>query len=90
MPSHSTSSEIKLITHCSSPVTMHPEGNAGWSKTGTILSFRHSSLGKSRTASWAHRPPQEVQVSLGESLLVFRSPSYGVMTPNFILQGINS
>ena len=66
---------------------MHPEGNAGWSKTGTILSFRHSSLGKSGTASWAHRPPQEVQVSLGESLLVFRSPSYGVMTPNFILQG---
>ena len=90
MPSHSTSSEIKLICHCSSPRTMHPEGNAGWSKTGTILSFRHSSLGKSGTASWAHRPPQEVQVSFGESLLVFRSPSYGVMTPNFIWQGINS
>ena len=68
---------------------MHPEGNAGWRKTGTILSFRHSSLGKSATASWAHPPPQEVQVSLGESLLVFRSPSYGVMTPNFTWQGIN-
>ena len=68
---------------------MHPEGNAGWSKTGTILSFRHSSLGKSVTASWAHRPSQEVQVSLGESLLVFRSLSYAVMTPNFISQGIN-
>ena len=89
MPSHSTSSEIKLISHCSSPRTMHPEGNAGWSKTGTILSFRHSSLGKSGTASRAHRPPQEVQVSLGESLLVFRSPSYGVRIPNLTSQGIN-
>ena len=69
---------------------MHPEGNAGWSKTGTILSFRHSSLGKSVTAPWAHRPPQEVQLSLGGSLLVFRSPSYRVMTPHFICQGINS
>ena len=26
--------------------SMHPEGNADWSKTGTILSLRHSSLGK--------------------------------------------
>ena len=38
---HSTSSRIKLISHCSGPATVHPERNAGWRKAGTTLCFGH-------------------------------------------------
>ena len=74
---HSTSSRIKLSSHCSGPATVHPEGNAGWRKAGTILCFGHSGLGISGRAAWAHPPPQEVQINLGDSLLVSDHPVIG-------------
>ena len=74
---HSSSIRIKPLA----PAVMHPEGNAGWRKADLILCFGHSGLGISGRVSWVHTLLQWVQRSLGESLLVFRSPGYWLMTP---------
>ena len=86
MSRHSTSSRIKLISHCSDPAKVHPEGKAGLRKAGTLLCFGHSGLGISGRVSWVHPPLQQVQRSLGESLLVFRLL---FDDPNFVWQCFN-
>ena len=75
MSCHSTSSGIKLISHCSGPAKVQPEGNAGLRKAGTMLCFGHSGLEISGRVSWDHPPLQQGQINWGETLLVFRSPS---------------
>ena len=70
---HTTYPRIKFSSHCSGPATVHPDGNAGLRKAGTILCFGHSGLGRPGRAAWAHPPPQQVQISLENCLLVFRS-----------------
>ena len=57
---------------------MHPEGNAGWRKSGTVQCFGNSGLGISGRAAWARPPPQEVQINLGHSLLVSDHPVIGL------------
>ena len=74
---HCTSSRIKFSSHRSGPPTVDPEGNAGWRKAGTVLCFGTSGLGRPGRAAWAHPPPQEVQISLGDSLLVSDHPATG-------------
>ena len=49
---------------------MHPEGNAGRRKAGTILCFGHSGRGVYGRAAWAGPPGQGVVIGLGVSLLV--------------------
>ena len=84
MSCHSTSSGIKLISHCSGPAKVQPEGNAGLRKAGTMLCFGHSGLRILGRVSRVHPRLQQGQISLGYSLLVFRSPSYWLMTPIFL------
>ena len=81
MSRHSTSSRIKLISHCRDPAKVHPEGKAGLRKAGTILCFdilalvfQEGSLGSIHLFSKS----REVW---GESLLVFRLL---IDDPNFV------